>query len=222
MRLEAIMTRRGLTLLALAAALLLVVRALITLLFPVPTAGVMGFWLFWACGTGGELTGLYPEEEMMASKLEIYGDGQHELDLIVFPSSHRFLLPTRVLASYQTHFQPRDYLSAEQRAEVDAFATTRMMDYLDERYRASATPYPLVIESATRKYRWWPGLVGNAAAVLGVVLAVVAAVLGAWRLGTGQLRRERLREGLCENCGYDLRGEHRRGCPECGWGRENA
>ena len=28
--------------------------------------------------------------------------------------------------------------------------------------------------------------------------------------------------GLCPKCAYDLRYEFHRGCPECGWGREDS
>ncbi len=29
-----------------------------------------------------------------------------------------------------------------------------------------------------------------------------------------------IRRGICPRCKYDLRGDHPKGCPECGWGRE--
>ncbi len=32
----------------------------------------------------------------------------------------------------------------------------------------------------------------------------------------------RLRRGVCLRCNYDLRGDHSKGCPECGWGRGDA
>jgi len=35
-------------------------------------------------------------------------------------------------------------------------------------------------------------------------------------------RLMRIRSGRCPQCGYDLRGDLERGCPECGWGREVA
>lgn len=39
-------------------------------------------------------------------------------------------------------------------------------------------------------------------------------------VGTGQLRRYvRYKRGCCKECGYDLRGAHKMGCPECGRGR---
>jgi hypothetical protein len=30
----------------------------------------------------------------------------------------------------------------------------------------------------------------------------------------------RIKRGRCPKCGYDLRGDLKRGCPECGWNRE--
>ena len=32
-------------------------------------------------------------------------------------------------------------------------------------------------------------------------------------------RGRRRRKGCCPQCGYDLRGDLGRGCPECGWNR---
>ena len=46
--------------------------------------------------------------------------------------------------------------------------------------------------------------------------------VGFWLLfsGLGAVhRRVRIRIGKCPKCGYDLRGDHAAGCPECGWGR---
>ena len=41
--------------------------------------------------------------------------------------------------------------------------------------------------------------------------------------GPSVLRRQiRRRRGRCPKCGYDLRGDLAAGCPECGWGREEA
>lgn len=34
--------------------------------------------------------------------------------------------------------------------------------------------------------------------------------------------RSRWKPGICPRCGYDLRGQKRAGCPECGWGRAPA
>ncbi|MEE8156022.1 MAG: hypothetical protein V3T53_13805 [Phycisphaerales bacterium] len=30
---------------------------------------------------------------------------------------------------------------------------------------------------------------------------------------------DRMNQGLCPTCAYDLRGDHSTGCPECGWKR---
>ena len=50
-----------------------------------------------------------------------------------------------------------------------------------------------------------------------------AAILGLPFVAVGQTcRRRRIRRGRCVKCGYDLRGDHEAGCPECGWNREKA
>ncbi len=62
-------------------------------------------------------------------------------------------------------------------------------------------------------------LFGASALILLLVIAVRIAWVGCrekvWE--TVQMRR---REGRCMKCGYDIKGEFERGCPECGWRRE--
>ncbi|MHC4129117.1 MAG: hypothetical protein ACYSWT_01300 [Planctomycetota bacterium] len=59
---------------------------------------------------------------------------------------------------------------------------------------------------------WW-GLILDVAAW--------AALLWLVTLGPFELRRiARQARGRCLHCGYDLRGDGRGGCPECGWSRD--
>ena len=58
-------------------------------------------------------------------------------------------------------------------------------------------PLGLAANSALFASTWWVLLVG-------------------WRIA---LRRWRAHAGRCPQCGYDLRGDLARGCPECGWNR---
>ena len=62
---------------------------------------------------------------------------------------------------------------------------------------------------------WWP-LVSGAALALGpsLLIATIAVPLVRQNL--------RAKRGRCLPCGYDLRGDLARGCPECGWRREPA
>ncbi|MCC6678090.1 MAG: hypothetical protein IT436_13195 [Phycisphaerales bacterium] len=61
----------------------------------------------------------------------------------------------------------------------------------------------------------WHGLLFNT--------AVYAAVLGALEVGLSSIgaaqRRSRRERGYCPVCAYDLHGDFRSGCPECGWDR---
>ena len=62
----------------------------------------------------------------------------------------------------------------------------------------------------------WPGFAVNTlcyGAILWLVLAVLPATLR---------RHFRRKRGRCLKCGYDLRGDLDKGCPECGWKREEA
>ncbi len=61
----------------------------------------------------------------------------------------------------------------------------------------------------------WPGFVLNTMLFAGVWLSLIC-------LAVTSRRYYRRRRGLCVNCGYDLRGEFARGCPECGWNREES
>ena len=59
----------------------------------------------------------------------------------------------------------------------------------------------------------WPGFAVNTL-LYGIIL---------WLLIPGPFvlrRRIRIRGGRCPQCGYDLRGDLQRGCPECGWNRQ--
>ncbi len=52
--------------------------------------------------------------------------------------------------------------------------------------------------------------------VIGIALAIVLCLLarnGRWN------RWRRRRNGACLQCGYDLRHDFDKGCPECGWRR---
>ena len=55
------------------------------------------------------------------------------------------------------------------------------------------------------------------AVVLLFATGMAALVAKYWRR-PGGLRRERRAKGLCERCGYDLRGNVSGVCPECGRG----
>jgi hypothetical protein len=52
------------------------------------------------------------------------------------------------------------------------------------------------------------------------VVAMVGLLTVSRCLYVAIVRRHRLKKGLCPKCRYDLRRDHTRGCPECGWGRE--
>ena len=63
------------------------------------------------------------------------------------------------------------------------------------------------------------GLMPGLALLLGLVLclgAVPVSVLAGWTTYRQTLEVERTRQGLCPNCGYDLRGIQTARCPECG------
>ncbi|MFB3106814.1 MAG: hypothetical protein ACE1ZA_18080, partial [Pseudomonadales bacterium] len=60
----------------------------------------------------------------------------------------------------------------------------------------------------------WPALIGN--------VLVHSAAWCAIIIGPFALRKViRTRRGLCPQCAYDLRRDLSRGCPECGWRRED-
>jgi hypothetical protein len=50
-----------------------------------------------------------------------------------------------------------------------------------------------------------------------LVISGLSAAL-AWLVRSGRPER-RTRRGLCPGCGYDVKGEFDKGCPECGWRR---
>jgi len=58
----------------------------------------------------------------------------------------------------------------------------------------------------------WPGLIAGSVFYALILFPIVRAPSVLRRL----IRRKR---GRCPKCGYDLRGQHDAGCPECGWGR---
>ncbi len=55
-----------------------------------------------------------------------------------------------------------------------------------------------------------------------ILLLASAARIGwvAWQQKFWTTARMRRREGKCMRCGYDIKGEFERGCPECGWRRK--
>ncbi|UCD74913.1 MAG: hypothetical protein JSV91_14140 [Phycisphaerales bacterium] len=65
----------------------------------------------------------------------------------------------------------------------------------------------------------WPGFAVNTAFHAVILWPLV---LGLVALIRRLRRRGRARRGHCLRCGYDLRGKYDAGCPECGWGREEA
>ena len=63
----------------------------------------------------------------------------------------------------------------------------------------------------------WPGFVAD-----GLLFAAIAAA-ATWvltRPARFLIESSRARRGWCLCCGYDLRFDLARGCPECGWRRE--
>jgi hypothetical protein len=59
---------------------------------------------------------------------------------------------------------------------------------------------------------------GHGTLVAFIVLVMAAAGLSAWYWLSRPFQRDRRRrtKGLCTRCGYDLRGNVSRVCPECG------
>ena len=54
-----------------------------------------------------------------------------------------------------------------------------------------------------------------------MLMVIAASLYGPGRRFQAKLlRRDRLRRGLCVNCGYDLTGNASGVCPECGTGKE--
>ncbi len=73
--------------------------------------------------------------------------------------------------------------------------------------------YPWTRSRALPLLPIWPGFAVNT--------VFYAALLWPLICGPFALRRHlRRKRGLCVACGYDLRGDLTRGCPECGWRRE--
>jgi len=66
----------------------------------------------------------------------------------------------------------------------------------------------------------WSGVLINSALFGAMWLILVVAVYHGVRLLF--IETIRARRGRCVKCSYDLRGEFEKGCPECGWGREDA
>jgi len=63
------------------------------------------------------------------------------------------------------------------------------------------------------------GLMAGTALLLGLGLCIAAvpvSVFAVWTTYDRTLESERLRQGLCPQCGYDLRGLNTDRCPECG------
>ena len=63
------------------------------------------------------------------------------------------------------------------------------------------------------------GLIPGVALLLGLALSIGAipvSVFAGWATYRQTLESERLRQGLCPRCGYDLRGLNTARCPECG------
>lgn len=65
----------------------------------------------------------------------------------------------------------------------------------------------------------WRGIVLNTLLFAIALLPVAMLLRFGWRQGSALRRRTRQRRGRCPACGYDLKGQHDIGCPECGWNR---
>ena len=69
----------------------------------------------------------------------------------------------------------------------------------------------------------WPRVVPISPIFLGFLVNTLfyAAILWLLIPGPFVLRRLiRMKRGRCPKCGYDFRGKHDAGCPECGWNRQ--
>lgn len=67
----------------------------------------------------------------------------------------------------------------------------------------------------------FPGILINSIVYAAIWLVVGRWLIAEWRIVHAKLIVRRTRRGRCPRCGYDLRGEFKDGCSECGWGRGN-
>ena len=89
---------------------------------------------------------------------------------------------------------------------------TQVNEYLEDGWNPTGDPIELEMAQFLPLRPMFPGFLIDA-------LFYAAAWLGVF-VGLGFTRRAiRKRCGRCPACGYDLRGDHKTGCPECGWNR---
>lgn len=65
----------------------------------------------------------------------------------------------------------------------------------------------------------WRGMILNTLLYAIAMLPMVMLLRFGWRQARTLRSRVRRGRGRCPACGYDLKGEHDAGCPECGWNR---
>jgi hypothetical protein len=80
----------------------------------------------------------------------------------------------------------------------------------DRSFAGTSGPRP-IMAIPTRPH--WPGLLRSWAAWSAIAGFV-------WIVPAEARRRSRYRRGKCPRCGFNLKGNHHSGCPECGWNRD--
>ncbi len=107
-----------------------------------------------------------------------------------------------------------DYAAVEDRAKMDMVVRNKVEMMKD-----------LVLHiSPDMSADFWNSLPVRAQSRSWVINSIFYAMI-LWILICGPFALRRLirrKRGLCVACGYDLRGDLERGCPECGWRREAA